>query len=794
MAMNVTSVFENVAFRSARPIWPEGLDKEMNMFVGFRAVFDAPVGRKTILRLAGYTLYRVFLNGQFLGHGPARGPHGYYRLDEWDITERLSPTGNLIAVEVAGYNVNNYCLPDQPAFLQAEVVCSGTVLASTAGEGARFEATILEERVRKVQRYSFQRTFSEVYRLSADYGRWRKEPSAPFASVGCDVVPAKALLPRRIRFPRFALRPPVWQVSCGRVETGIEPEQLWRNRSLTKIGPKMKGFPEQQLEVIPSIELQQIAIRSTENVDRPLEGDQTVELEKNTYQILDFGTNLTGFIAARITCRLPIRLYLVFDELLLDGDVSFRRAKCVNAILYEMPAGTYEIESFEPYTLRYLKLMVLEGSCRIDNIALRELANPDVWEASFSCPDTRLNRLFDAGRETLRQNALDLFMDCPSRERAGWLCDSFFTARVACDLSGHTAIEKNQFESYLLPPSFEFLPEGMLPMCYPADHDDGVFIPNWAMWFVIQLEEYLVRSGDQAMIDALRSKVFALLDYLKPFLNDDGLLEKLDSLVLIEWSAANDFVQDVSYPTNMLYAGTLAAAGRLYDRNDLLAQAEAIRHVIRGQSFDGEFFVDNAVRKDGRLEVTTNRTEACQYYAFYFDAANPQTHSKLWQTLCTRFGPARDQAKTFPEIHIADAFIGNYLRLELLSRYGLCRQVLDESVGYLLYMAKRTGTLWEMVDPKASCNHGFASHVVHSLYRDVLGVYKIDVQAKTIHLRFCDVDLDWCQGRIPTGNSAVTLRWWKQDKQIHYQAETPAGYSLRIENLTGGTLVRCPNG
>ncbi len=63
------------------------------------------------------------------------------------------------------------------------------------------------------------------------------------------------------------------------------------------------------------------------------------------------------------------------------------------------------------------------------------------------------------------------------------------------------------------------------------------------------------------------------------------------------------------------------------------------------------------------------------------------------------------------------------LRMELLSRDGRSQQILDESIAYLLYMAERTGTLWENVGAEASCNHGFASHIVHTLYRDVLGVY-----------------------------------------------------------------------
>lgn len=29
----------------------------------------------------------------------------------------------------------------------------------------------------------------------------------------------------------------------------------------------------------------------------------------------------------------------------------------------------------------------------------------------------------------------------------------------------------------------------MLPMCYPADVDGGGFIPNWAMWFILELKD-----------------------------------------------------------------------------------------------------------------------------------------------------------------------------------------------------------------------------------------------------------------------------------------------------------------
>jgi alpha-L-rhamnosidase len=773
------------SFQSAKPIWPADRQTEKNLFVGFRVTFDCPPGDSPTLRIAGSSLYRIHFNGQFVGHGPARGPHGFFRVDEWPL-DRCGTGKNTLAVEVAGYNVNSYYLLDQPAFLQAEVVSNGKVLASTGGQGANFEATILTQRLQKVQRYSFQRPFIEYYRLSEGDDHWWDKPS--FESAKVSVQPAPQLLPRRVAHPRFVERQPIQVVAQGKLQRDVPVTRLWKDRSLVNIGPRLKGYPEAELEVVPSIELQKIGSTSMEKINEPYEPDKTAELAENTFSIVDLGTNLTGFVGADIRCSQATKLYITFDEILSKEDVDFKRLGCVNAVCYELKPGTYHLESFEPYTMRYLKLNVLQGSCDVTNLHLREYVNPEVDEAQFSCSDPRLNRIFEAARETFRQNAVDIFMDCPSRERAGWLCDSFFTSRVAFDLCGNTNIEKNLFENYLLPASFAHLPEGMLPMCYPADHYDGVFIPNWALWFVIELEEYQARSGDHELVAALAPRLQALHQYFQKFKNGDGLLEKLNSWVFIEWSNANDFVQDVSYPSNMLYAAALAAAGRMYDQPELLEEAEQIRATIRWQSFDGQFFVDNAVRKEGKLQVTRNRSEVCQYFAFFFDVATPQTHGALWQKLVHEFGPDRRKTNAFPEVHPANAFVGNYLRLELLSRYGYPAQIKKELADFYLYMADQTGTLWENVGSSASCDHGFASHVAHSFHRDILGIHAVDAQKKTVQLKIADVGLDWCRGRLLTPQGPVAVAWRKDKGETTYRAQVPAGYRLQIENLTGGTL------
>jgi len=777
-------------FQSAQPIWPEGRETEKNLLVGFRAAFTPPPGRRVTLRAAGATLYRVWLNGRFVAHGPARGPHGFYRVDEWDLTERLQAGTNLLAFEVAGYNVNGYYLLDQPSFLQAEVVAEGQVLAATAGGGAPFVATILRERVQKVQRYSFQRPFIEVYRLAPGYDAWRTQAAAPLTAVRCAVAAPRALLPRRVAQAEFARRGAATLVSSGELATGLPVQRPWKDRALTQIGPALGGYPESELETIPSLELQATATATRRPVGRALAAGEALRLGPRAFHLLDFGVNLTGFVGAHVVCHHRTRLFLTFDEILRDGDVDFKRLGCVNVLTFELEPGDYALESFEPYTLRYLKLFTLAGDCEVRDPYLREYACPDAVRAHFAASDERLNRLFAAGRETFRQNAVDLFMDCPSRERAGWLCDSFFTARVALDLCGDTRIEQNFFENFALPPAFAHLPAGMLPMCYPADHHDGVFIPNWALWFVLQLEEYFARSGDRELVEALRPRVLQLLDFFQAYRNADGLLEKLPGWVFVEWSKANEFVQDVNYPSNMLYARVLEAVARLYALPEQARQAARVRETIRRQSFDGEFFVDNARRRDGNLQVTRNRSEVCQYYAFFFGVATPESHPKLWQRLVHDFGPKRRQTKAFPEVHPANQFVGNVLRLELLSRAGLSQQVADEAFGYWLHMADTTGTLWEHDGDYASCNHGFASHAVHVLYRDVLGVATLDPVRRELRLRFPDLRLDWCEGSLPTPEGRVELRWRADGNRLRYRLSVPAGYTVNVEDRRGRELVR----
>ncbi|MDG0809584.1 alpha-L-rhamnosidase-related protein [Cohnella rhizosphaerae] len=722
-----------------------------------------------------------------MGHGPAAAPHGYCRVDEWALSGDGAEEETIVAIEVAGYNVNSFYTLAEPSFLQAELLTSdGRPLCWTGADGERgFEAGELRERLRRTQRYSFQRAFTEAYRLQADAADWRSSAAAaPGARADWARVSGRLALPRGVPLPAFPTLQPLSVCESGAVAHRLPPDGYRKDRSLTGVGPLYLGYPEAELGTVPSLLLQEAFTTERRVGERPYVPDAALRLEARSYRIVDFGRVAAGFIQAEVVCAEPARLYLMFDEVLSGGEVDFLRLDAVNAVAYELGPGVHSLETIEPYSLRYLKLLVWEGSADIRGIGVREYACGDAVRGSFASGDPALDAIVAAGIETYRQNAVDVFMDCPSRERAGWLCDSFFMARTAAALSGTTLYERLFLENYALPERFAHLPEGMVPMCYPADHFDGNFIPNWGLWFVLQLGEYAARSGDADMLARLRPRVASLMRYFEPFRNADGLLERLDGWIFVDWSPAREWVQDVSYPTNMLYAAALEAAGRLYGSGDWLRQAEAVRTAVRSQSFTGEYFADHAVRTAEGLRIETGHvSEACQYYAFCFGIAEPDTYPELWRTLVERLGPRRRgiESGRAPGVAPTNQLIGNMLRLEALSAAGRADVIAAELPELLGGMASATGTLWEQDEPIASCSHGFVSHVVHVAYRDLLGFRHVDPLRRTVVLRPGQSGLLSCAGALPVGGDLLAMSWRYADGKLHIETDIPDDYEVALE-------------
>ena len=67
-----------------------------------------------------------------------------------------------------------------------------------------------------------------------------------------------------------------------------------------------------------------------------------------------------------------------------------------------------------------------------------------------------------------------------------------------------------------------------------------------------------------------------------------------------------------------------------------------------------------------------------------------------------------------------------------------------------------------------------------------------ELYERIVQLRFSDLRLPWCAGRIPLDGGPIGLHWWKEEGKIYYRVEVPAGYTVRVENLSGKKIVLRP--
>ncbi|MBQ8893719.1 MAG: hypothetical protein IJ043_04845 [Clostridia bacterium] len=680
--------------KKAQPIWIKGLERRMNTNALFRT--EVPAG--ATLHLAGTAFYRVYLNSSFIAAGPARTAKGYLRKDLLPLPE----AGELL-IEACGYYCKSVSTTKQPSCILAEVEQKGEIIAYT---GRDFTAAI-GQRLQKTERYSIQRHFTEVW-----------DHRSPAQPAEITVLSERfTLLDRRAPYPRYdvvSLPAALWR---GRF--AFDAERPYRATRWTyNVIPENWGvFPETEISHFPYRWIQRQAQHITQRV-----AALPLTLQEGEYAVFDFGQIEAGFLTAALAVQEEADLVIGFSEYFEGQEFRYAGLSGHHVVEYLLAPGEKELQTFEPYTCRFAMVAVKKGSLTLRGFGCRryEFPLPSLPELGENEAQKRICR---AAVRTFAHNAVDLYTDCPSRERGGWLCDSYFTARTEYALTGQTLVEDAFLENYRLFKNEGALPEGMLPDAYPADvRPINYFIPQWAMWYILEVEEYILKRDRAEKVDAFRPSIYALLDFYRRYENADGLLESLPGWNFVEWSEANNWTQDVNYPTNFLYARVLEAIYNLYGDEECKARAAEIRKTAVAQSFNGRYFMDHAIRDEtGILQLQEHSSEAGQYYAVLFGGIDIQTpkFSYLKDLILNVFTPERD---TMPEIFPVNAFIGAYLRMDALLKMGEHGTVLKDIEGFFGHMGQLTGTLWEYREFKGSFDHGFASYVYtvikKSLYKE----------------------------------------------------------------------------
>lgn len=759
-------------FSKAKAVWKKNPINEWNQFMGFHSKLEFKEETEVTISIAARSFYRLYINGSFFAHGPARAAKGYCRVDRLC----LSLKGEVhIAVEcVAENKPDDYCndITMEPGMFICEIIDNrGKVITYTGGD--LWWVRELPYRREKTETLSHSRGILEYYDYSNDSFRWRLG-EVPYGECSFESPTVLELqvsyLDRRTRLPDYhkisistILDEGLWQ------KDDDETEPLLLKIS-EEVNPKWSEMISEENRILREVG------------SKPLPS-KLFCIEKSEVGFLDFDIDVSDDCILDIICS---------DHLDRKGNIKIN----TYVTRYKLKTGKYHITTFEPKLVKYVRFVYSsKGNVCISDLGVLDYSFPDERKYSFICSDGELNAIYEGARRTLRLSTLDIFMDCPQRERGGWLCDSYYSAMAMHHMLGDLQVEKDFLENYMLTDPQDY-DRGFFPDVYPGKRPDKTpGIRNWSFWLLEELYEYYERSGDRVFIDQSRKRVEACVEGAITYIGESGLLENLDS-TFIDWSVSNRSfsLEPVSIPVNCLFCHTLSRMATLYERADWLRLSEDMRKIIKELDSESGIFGgggDSASFVDGELkrgECPTESGYALELWSgFHRD-------DKKYRELFRRTMGIKPEYRSNPNIGKSNQFIGLMVRFQVLKELGYTDELLKEMKAlYLGELRCGSGTFFENVNALSGC-HGFNGAAGSLLTSTVLGLGQPLNLYKTVVISPHIMGINWAKGSTKCDDGDIYFGWYADHEEhiLNAHLVIPKNWSVKYElpfELSGWKIV-----
>ena len=157
-------------------VWYDDIGRGRNLYACFRksVVIKGKINKAELCLFAD-TSYRLFINGEFIEFGPVRFDPRFPLYDKHDISGRLKPGKNVIAVEVNYFGHKTYkSFKANAGFIAwGEIKTDSGQTVSFVSNGKTWKCRKSEEHVRYASKTSFALNAAEIFDQKYESTGWR---------------------------------------------------------------------------------------------------------------------------------------------------------------------------------------------------------------------------------------------------------------------------------------------------------------------------------------------------------------------------------------------------------------------------------------------------------------------------------------------------------------------------------------------------------------------------------------------------------------------------------------------
>jgi hypothetical protein len=268
-------------------------------------------------------------------------------------------------------------------------------------------------------------------------------------------------------------------------------------------------------------------------------------------------------------------------------------------------AGSATFETSHWRAFRFLKIEALAGDQPAELLSLELVStgypmNRDWSFAGGAAPaggdegqvGDALFKMTDVSWRTLRRCAWETYMDCPHYEQMQYAGDARLQSLLTYVATGDITLPVQALRAF----DRSRLPEGLTQSRFPCSPAGLQVIPTFSLLYILMIEDYLVHSGDEALVAELRPGIAPILNWFTQFIDaESGAVGTLPYWPFIDWVEGWDKGVPPHGSTGIAATrGGAGGASALVNLTYLLAMQSAASIYERTKAGSGNFFATRA--------------------------------------------------------------------------------------------------------------------------------------------------------------------------------------------------------
>ncbi|PWK26906.1 alpha-L-rhamnosidase-like protein [Arcicella aurantiaca] len=468
-----------------------------------------------IINVSGDNRYRVFVNGNYIGAGPARSDLMHWNFETYDIAQYLQQGKNTIAAVV--WNFGDYMPVAQMSNKTGFIVQGNSTI----------EAVVNTNKTWKV-------TQNKAYKpIPVDGAKLQT-----YIVVGCGEEVDASKYP--FGWEKTDFDDKSWEIAKT-LEAG------YATGSGSGAGWYLVPRTIPQMEEIyqPLKEIRRFSNISDANMtDKWLKGTGVITIPANTKTtiLLDQNFETVAYPEMTVSGGKGASIQLMYAEALIDdkrqkgnrNEISGRKM-IGNADIFR-PDGAIK-RTFKTLWFRTFRYIELEIETKADPLTINSFYGlktgyPFEEKASFSSKDDQsLSNIWKVGWQTARLCGGENYFDCPYYEQLQYTGDTRIQALISLYVSGDDRLVRKALTDF----DNSTISEGLTQSRYPSNTPQ--LIPPFSLYWVSMTYDYWMHRKDDKFVKSLLPNVEKVLAwYERKFDAQKNMLGPVNWWPFVDWA------------------------------------------------------------------------------------------------------------------------------------------------------------------------------------------------------------------------------------------------------------------